>query len=317
MRAERAAELHSCLYQGTVTHRRLRPFEHAFSYRLFCVYLDLAELDRIFRGRWCWSTSRPAPAWFRRSDHFGDPAAPLDECVRELVQQQTGRRPTGSIRLLTHLRYFGYVINPISLYYCYDETGTTIEACVAEVTNTPWGERHCYVLPDPIRKESVAELVRVQPAREEAEVSRLQLPGDANTPDLWSPKELHVSPFLPMEMRYRWQLTAPAEHLTVGIENFDADGRAFSAGLRLQRRPLTTWQLSRALLRFPCITAQIAAGIYWQAAKLWWKGARFHPHPRHRAAPPRRRFITSSLRRICESHVGIHGVQPAVPVHSR
>ena len=282
MRAERAAELNSCLYEGMVTHRRLRPFEHAFSYRMFCVYLDLAELDRVFRGRWCWSSSRPAPAWFRRDDHFGDPGEPLDECVRELVQRQTGRRPMGPIRLLTHLRYFGYVINPISLYYCYDETGTTVEACVAEVTNTPWGERHCYVLPNPIRETSGETSRTFSPGPPGRAVPSLD--DRLDTPDLWSPKELHVSPFLSMEMRYRWRLTAPGERLAVGIENYDADGRAFSAGMQLERRSLTTWQLSRALLRYPCMTAQVAAGIYWQAARLWWKGARFHPHPRRRTA---------------------------------
>ncbi len=258
MRADRTSPLHSCLYEGVVSHRRLQPFEHAFSYSVFFVYLDLAELDRVFAGRWCWSTERPAPAWFRRTDHFGDPGVTLDESVRQLVAERTGTRPTGPIRLLTNLRYFGYVINPISLYYCFDETGRTVEACVAEVTNTPWGERHCYVLTDPVR--------------------------ESDGPELWSEKELHVSPFMPMAMRYRWRLSSPEERLAVSIENHDDSGHAFSAGMTLRRRPMTTWQMTRALLRHPCMTGKVAAAIHWQAVRLWWKGARFHSHPRHLAA---------------------------------
>lgn len=247
--------LASCLYEGAVHHRRLEPFEHAFRYRLFCVYLDLDELDHVFAGRWFWSTSRPAPAWFRREDHFGDPAEPLAESVRRLVETETGRRPSGPIRVLTHLRYFGYVINPISMYYCFDESGNVVEACVAEVTNTPWGERHCYVLPDPVS----------EPDRDAAPVCE---------------KRLHVSPFMPMEIQYRWCVTVPGETLTLSIENHTSDGRMFRADMTLSRRPLTSRQLSRVLLRYPFMTARVAAGIYWQAARLWWKGARFSPHPR-------------------------------------
>jgi uncharacterized protein len=253
--------LASCLYEGVVHHRRMEPFEHAFRYRLFCVYLDLDELDRVFSSRWFWSTSRPALAWFRRQDHFGDPAEPLAESVRRLVEEQTGRRPAGPIRVLTHLRYFGYVINPISMYYCFDEAGAAVEACVAEVTNTPWGDRHCYVLPDPV----------AAPDQRPAPVCE---------------KQLHVSPFMPMEMQYRWQVSVPGEALSLSIENHTREGRAFRASMSLARRPLSGGQLASVLLRYPFMTARVAAGIYWQAARLWWKGAPFYPHPRLRSARP-------------------------------
>jgi uncharacterized protein len=249
-----ASALASCLYEGVVRHRRMHPFEHAFAYRVFCVYLDLDELDRVFSGRWLWSTSHPAPAWFRRPDHFGDPAEPLAESVRRLVEERTGRRPAGPIRVLTHLRYFGYVINPISMYYCFDESGAAVEACVAEVTNTPWGERHCYVLPDPIQGQ--------------------------NRPAPVCEKQLHVSPFMPMQMQYRWQLSVPGETLSLRIENRMPGKPMFHAAMSLSRRPLTSWQLARVLLRYPLMTGRVAAGIYWQAARLWWKGATFYPHPR-------------------------------------
>ncbi|MDE2766951.1 MAG: DUF1365 family protein, partial [Chloroflexota bacterium] len=129
----------SALYSGYVTHHRREPAIHGFRFNLFMVYLDLAELPGLFDGRLFWSARRPALAWFRRGDHFGDPDMSLDEAVRTRVAEVTGRRPEGPIRLLTHLRYFGYVMNPISVYYCFTPDESRVQALVAEVTNTPWG----------------------------------------------------------------------------------------------------------------------------------------------------------------------------------
>jgi hypothetical protein len=112
------------------------------------LYLDLDELPRLFEGRWLWSVNRRNIAEFRRSDYLGDPTRPLKDCVLDEVEKATAERPRGAVRLLTHLRYFGHCFNPVSFYYCFDVEGAgeRLHSIVAEITNTPWKERHRYVL---------------------------------------------------------------------------------------------------------------------------------------------------------------------------
>lgn len=253
--------MHSALYEGWVRHRRHTPRPHAFRYRLCLLWLDLAELDQVFAGRWFWSVGRPNLASFRREDYLGDPALPLDEALRREVEVHMGRRPAGPIRLLTHPRYFGYVFNPISLYYCYGRDGETLEAIVAEVTNTPWQERHVYVLP----------LTANQ--------------GRADKPRFRTPKALHVSPFLPMQLDYAWRFTRPGERLLVHLEDWAGERKLFDATLNLTRRPLDGVNLARALWRYPFMTGQVILAIHWQALRLWLKGVPVHDHPKHRATP--------------------------------
>lgn len=247
---------HSCIYEGVVRHRRTAPIEHRFQYRLFLLYLDLDELPTLFREHWLWSAARPNIAWFRRSDHLGPADQPLAESVRDLVMHRLGHRPCGAIRLLTHLRYFGCAMNPISLYYCFNRA-EQLDFVVAEVTNTPWGEQHCYVLD-----------FRNQGCR---------------TFTAKADKELHVSPFLDMHYAYEFRLTQPGETLSVHIENYERPTSgcrpALDATLALRRRPLNGWELARVLVQYPMMTFQVLAGIYWQAFRLWWKGAPFFSHP--------------------------------------
>jgi DUF1365 family protein len=251
--------LHSALYVGWVRHRRHAPKPHAFRYPLFMVLLDLDELDRVFAGRWCWSTQRRALCEFRRSDFLGDAGRPLDTEVRDLVQARTGTRPLGPIRLLTHLRQFGYSFNPVSFYYCYAADGVTLTDIVAEITNTPWKQRHAYVLP----------------------IAQAQNHGSALAWDF--DKQFHVSPFMAMAHRYRWALQPPGESLRIHMDVLPPVGaegsKAFDATLVLQRRPLTGRNLAATLLRFPLMTAQVIVAIHWQALRLWRRGNPIHDHP--------------------------------------
>jgi len=233
----------------------MKPVVHEFSYRIFMMYLDLAELPQVFRGRWLWSIRKPALAWFRREDHLGDPSRPLADAVRDLVHAETMHRPAGPIRLLTQLSYFGYVFNPVSFYYCYNADDTELETIVAEVNNTPWGERHCYVL-SPDMNHGIAGHKRYFPA-----------------------KELHVSPFMPMDVDYDWRFNVPDGELTVHMENARDGQKIFDATIVLKREEISGRSLARALFTFPLMTIKIIVAIHWQAIRLWGKGAPVHDHP--------------------------------------
>lgn len=243
--------LQSAIYEGDVRHARSVVPRHGFTKRLYMLYLDLAELDLVFAGRWLWGVERTRLMSFRRRDHLGDPTLSLDLAVRELVRAQTGQSIEGPIRLLTQLRSAGYVFNPVSVYYGFTASGE-LDAVVADVSNTPWNERHAYVL--------TAEQGRVD--------TRIQ-------------KQFHVSPFLPMGHEYRFRFEPPASTLEVRIENHADGERVFDARLALTRREITTASLASTLARFPAMTLQLIAGIYWQAFRLHRLGAAVHAHPRH------------------------------------
>lgn len=252
--------MNSCLYVGSVRHRRFAPVENAFRYRLFMAYLDLDELPAVFDRYWFWSARRASLAWFRRADYYGDPSRPLDLCIRDLVQERTGTRPTGPIRLLTHLRYFGHNFNPVSFYYVYDAAGERLECIVAEITNTPWKERHAYVLPT-------------------GDGAAFNNPHGQQMLRWRFDKSFHVSPFLPLDMQYDWRMSAPAEVLYVHMQTRREGTLLLDATLDLRRRRFSSSALRRALLTFPLVTVKVVALIYWQALRLWLRRVPFFAHP--------------------------------------
>jgi DUF1365 family protein len=220
------------------------------------VYLDLDELPTLVGRRGLISGSQHASRSFLRSDHLFDRSLPLASEVRQLIRARTGRTPVGSIRLLTQLRCFGYFMSPLNLFYVFDASGQRVEYVVAEVNNTPWNERHCYVLWDGNRQ------------------------GDRDGLQFGHDKEFHVSPFMGMDLRYHWTLSTPGETLRIGLANSQDSKQLFDAGMTLERRVLNRPNLRRMTFRYPLMTAQITAGIHYQALKLWWKQCPVYSHPK-------------------------------------
>ena len=233
----------SCLFVGSLLHSRRRP-DRQFRHGVAMAYVDLDELPGLLGGRLL--RRSPGLLRFRRSDYHGDPALDIGTAVRNTVERELGTRPIGPVRLLTNLRSFGLCFNPVSFYYCFDDYGERLHAVLAEVTNTPWGERHAYVI-----------------AGGEGQMR----------------KQLHVSPFMPMDQSYRFSAAAPGDRLAVTIENQRAGEREFLASLILERIELTPAAVRRISRRYPVATLRTLVLIYGHALGLRLSGVRPHRHP--------------------------------------
>jgi DUF1365 family protein len=243
----------SCIYTGTIRHRRVQP-RTEFIHRLALAYVDLGELPELLGGRLL--ARGPGALRFRRRDYLGPASLPLGVAVRDRVMGLSGRRPAGPIRLLTQLRSFGLCFNPVSFYYCFAPGGHRLESILAEVTNTPWGERHSYLL-DARGTRAGAAIIGGSFA-----------------------KELHVSPFMGMDHAYAARATEPGATLSVYIESRRDGAVAFDATLAMKRSPLTPGAVARMTARYPLATLRVLALIYGHAFGLKLAGARVHPHPR-------------------------------------
>jgi DUF1365 family protein len=231
--------------------------------------LDLDELDSVFSGRLLWSVKSPALARFRSQDHlieFADVKNLRDRAISALHAKGFSKK-IGAVRLLTQLRYLGYAMNPVSFFYCFDPTNTHVEAVIAEVNNTPWGEQHLYVIP------AVKNRIHSRIAADEID------------------KTFHVSPFMSMDMSYRMAFSNPGQKLGVKIENHASEAaeggcedspsnkKLLDVTMLLNRKPITTRNLNWMLIKYPLLSFKVFAGIYWQALRLYLKKVPFHSHP--------------------------------------
>lgn len=247
--------LNSKLCQGWVRHRRYLPKAHAFRYPVFMTWLDLDEIDTVVDQSRFWSKQRFNLVAFYREDYLGPTDLDLRDAVKARIEQQTGARFEGRICLLTHLRFMGFVFNPVSFYFCFPEGSDQPRFILAEITNTPWGERFCYVLD----------------TRESSTQNRQ-----------WNfkfGKAFHVSPFMPMEIDYRWRFGLHDDKLTIHMQLYRLAQRCFDATLQLDRLDLSPKTMRSIPLQYPFITGAIVFRIYWHAFRLWLKGIPFYSHP--------------------------------------
>jgi uncharacterized protein len=259
------SRLHSQWLEGTIRHRRKAPVNHEFSYRTGMLALDLREWHSITAISPLFSLEKFNWLSLRRQDYLEpDRDTPVLDAVCDRVETATGWRPNGAVQLITHPRYFGYVFNPVSFYFCYDRgdspsDGAVPRVILAQITNTPWKERHTYCL----------ETRRPQPASKTEWCSeRFEFS-----------KRFHVSPFNPMNQHYRWTFSFRGPELRIHMNVLQDDEKQFDATLVVQRTPLDRKILHRSLRQFPLEAFKVTAGIYWHALKLKLKGARFFTHP--------------------------------------
>lgn len=245
---------------GTVLHRRLRPTVHEFSYPLSYVWLDPDDPGSLCDLHPMWSARRMAPARFRRSDYGTAAHGSLADGARRDLAAVLGRAPLGEVRLLTQIRRWGWLFNPISVFVVWDADPDRPAGAILEVTNTPWKERHRY------------------PAA-------LTEPDDDGWMTAAVDKQLHVSPFLDESFRYDVRLRGSDDAVELELDVVGPDDRpTVLTAMSLERRPATRARLTESLRHNPVPTHRVSAGIHTQALRLWRKGVPFVAHPAKREA---------------------------------
>ncbi|CAM2974243.1 Plasmid partition ParA protein [Vibrio mytili] len=241
--------MNSRLFVGNVRHRRFTPVTHELNYALFMLAIDTDELEELEQRVWGFGTRWWHWARFKRSDYLGEGG--LKEAVQAKVAELTGTQCTGKVIAVCHLRYLGLYFSPVNFYYVYNQQGEWMYM-LAEVSNTPWNERHYYVV-------------------------------SANKDDEhagWEQdKAFHVSPFNPIDQRYHWRIKPLTEKLNIHLE-CHKDEKHFDATMTMKAKAFCSRSLLRCLIGTPIQTVKVMVGIYWHALKLWIKGAPFYSHPK-------------------------------------
>lgn len=241
---------------GRVYHRRMDQAKHAFSYSLYMLLVDLKDSTLEKCPSHFISTRRFAPIQFRESDYLlGQAGSTLAQRVKRKLQELGARETVDDIRLLTQGRCLGLYFSPVNFYFCYTRDESRCRYLLAEVSNTPWNERHYYLV-------------------------------DMNGSQV-NEKSFHVSPFMEMTMDYHWQISPPDssnDDIRVHIENHSPDkGKVFDATLSLKQMELTPASARRTFWRHPVMTLKIVSSIYFEALRLMLKRVRFVPYQSRKA----------------------------------
>jgi uncharacterized protein len=250
--------LNSRLFKGWVRHRRYSPKKHSFKYGIYMSWIDLSELDQVMALSPFWSLERFNLISFYRKDYLGDAGQDLSTAIKKRIEEHAGDQFNGRICVLTHLRFLGFCYNPVSFYFCYPEGSNTPLYILAEINNTPWNERYCYVL------------------------DTADSPVKNNKWEFGFDKAFHVSPFMPMEQYYRWKFSLDDNNLTIHMELQQDNDCCFDATLQLKAQELNQSVLNMMPFRYPFLTLSVLFSIYWQALRLWLKGIPFYDHPNHK-----------------------------------
>lgn len=241
------------IYTGKVWHRRLLPFEHLFHYRMLMIAVDLNNLADVFTSKMLLTYNQAGILALRDRDHFPESAHSLRDNIVAMLPAAIAAKPY-KILLISQLAHFGFAFNPISFFVISSAENDQILGLILEVHNTPWGERHYYQLFDIQHQQDVVHAK--------------------------FDKVLHVSPFLSMDFSYVFSLRKSASGLSIKMENWHDEVQHFNAGIVLDHHPLERRHIILQLLRHPFSPIKTVAAIYWQALKLWLKGAKFFPHPK-------------------------------------
>ncbi|BDX07262.1 DUF1365 domain-containing protein [Planctobacterium marinum] len=236
----------SALYIGETWHQRFVPKNHKFKYNIMMFWLDLDEVALLDQKLSLFSAEKFNWVQFRRGDFLTNNQQTLKQEVLQTMSEKAGTPLSGKVFLLSPLRILGMYFSPVNFYYLQNDAGE-FSHLLAEVSNTPWNERHCYLVDLKEQKDS--------------------------------DKAFHVSPYNPIDMQYRWNIKPPGNKLFLQLDCLKTD-KHFTAAIGLKRMELSNSVMRKSLFQFPHITLKTLFGIYWQALKLFAKRVPIYDHPK-------------------------------------